>query len=109
MESLNEEKYKNLIQAFERLLSHPYSKIAKDFLMEYRKEVKSLSSQMQIPPLLVDDNGRHYMTARGMRKYCIAEVIVRGNGTGKVDINGKDILYFEFLQDRYIQSLLTRD
>lgn len=66
LESFDEQKYENLIQAFDRLLSHPYSKKVKDFIFEYRKEVKSVSSQMNIPPLLVDENGRPYMTARGL-------------------------------------------
>lgn len=30
----------------------------------------------------------------------MAHVTVRGNGTGLVDINGKDILYFDNIQDR---------
>ncbi|CAG2170520.1 unnamed protein product [Oppiella nova] len=100
LEAFNEKKYESLVDALERLVSHPYSKMAKDFIMEYRKEVKAVSSQIQIPPLMYDENDRPYMTAKGMRKYCIANVVVRGNGTGKVDINGQNLLYFEFMQDR---------
>lgn len=40
----------------------------------------------------------------GTRKHCYAYVTVRGNGTGKVNINGRDtILYFNNIQDRYGQ------
>ncbi|XP_054163122.1 28S ribosomal protein S9, mitochondrial-like [Oppia nitens] len=100
LEPLNESKYESLIQAMERLVSHPYSKMATEFIMEYRKEIKTLSSQMQIPELMYDENGRPFMTATGNRKYCVANVTVRGNGTGKVDINGQDITYFDFINDR---------
>ncbi|CAG2121956.1 unnamed protein product, partial [Medioppia subpectinata] len=100
LEYFTEKKYQSLIEALERLVIHPYSKAAKDFIMEFRKEVKAVSKQIQVPPLMLDHNARPYMTGKAMRKYCIAEVVVRGNGTGKVDINGKDLLYFEFMQDR---------
>lgn len=66
LESFDEQKYQNLILSFERLLSHPYSKLAKDFIQEYRKEIQSVSSQMQIPPLMTDENGRPYMKAKGL-------------------------------------------
>lgn len=102
-------------------MKHPYSKLAKDFILKYRKEIISAVELLEIPPLKHDENGRPYMNAVGMfwlcfalfahiclhcicilgsRKFCIAHVTVRGNGTGKVDINGKDILYFSSIQDR---------
>ena len=66
LEPFDEQRYESLIQAFERLLSHPYSKLAKDFIEEYRKEIQSVTSQMKIPPLMTDENGRPYMTAKGL-------------------------------------------
>src|ERR1700733_5901051 len=68
LETFNEKKYDSLIQALERLVSHPYSKAAKDFIMEYRKEVKAVSTQIQIPPLMYDENNRPYMTAKGLQR-----------------------------------------
>ena len=35
----------------------------------------------------------------------MAFVTVRGNGTGLVNINGKDILFFNNIQDRLVLSL----
>lgn len=100
LEKFDETKYRSLIEALDRLVSHPYSRRAQDFIMKFRKEVKEVSSQMEIPPLMYDQDGRPYMSARGKRRFCVADVTVRGNGTGKVDINGKDILFFECLQER---------
>ena len=36
----------------------------------------------------------------GLRKHCVADVTVWGNGTGKIDINGYDLLYFLDFQER---------
>lgn len=40
------------------------------------------------------------MMAKGRRKRAEAEVKVIGHGSGQIDINGKDILYFESRQER---------
>src|SRR6218665_3630419 len=100
LERVNDFRYAALISGLERLSEHPYSALSKDFIMKFRKPVKIASDLIDIAPLMHDKDKRPYMTARGMRKHCIAEVTVRGNGTGKVDINGQDILYFDDIQDR---------
>lgn len=46
------------------------------------------------------EDGIPYMKATGKRKTATAEVTVYGQGTGKFRVNGNDILYFEFPQDR---------
>ncbi len=66
LEKFDENKYQSLINAFDRLVSHPYSRRAENFIMKFRKEVKAVSAQMDIPPLMYDQNGRPYMTARGL-------------------------------------------
>ena len=100
LEKFDEKKYQFLIDSLNRLVDHPYSKQSEDFIMKYRKEIQQVTSQMKIPPLMYDEQGRAYQTAIGRRKFCVAYVTVRENGTGKVDINGKDITYFDFIQDR---------
>lgn len=50
--------------------------------------------------LLLDEAGRSYMKATGRRKTAHCEVTVMGQGTGRVDINGRDLLYFENKQER---------
>ncbi|KAI7693660.1 hypothetical protein SSS_09210 [Sarcoptes scabiei] len=100
VEKINEEKFEALLAALQRLADHPYSKLSKDFLMRFRKPIPKAIESMQIPSLKFDENDRPYIEAQGRRKHCLAFVTVRGNGTGLVSINGKDIRYFDFIKDR---------
>lgn len=100
LEKISEQRYEALVAALEHLGSHPYSKLSEDFLNGFRVPTVSAKELMTIAPLEHDEQGRPYMSAVGQRKYCVAYVTVRGNGTGKVDINGRDLLYFQFIQDR---------
>lgn len=117
LERITEAKYESFITALERLVEQPYSRMSRDFLMKFRKEILLASEIADIPPLKYDENNRPYMSALGLgdsfpgdcwlmfwllgrRKHCVAFVTVRGNGSGKIDINGRDILYFDTIQDR---------
>lgn len=100
LEKISEEQYNILKATLLRLSSHPYSFRCKDQIMKYRKELVDLGTQQIIPPLSTDENGRPFIEMTGTKKHCIAKVIVRGNGTGKITINGTDIFYFQILQDR---------
>ncbi|KAI1298714.1 28S ribosomal protein S9, mitochondrial [Halotydeus destructor] len=97
---LKESQYDYLIAALERLAEHPYSARMKEFFLKYRKELVSVTSQMEVLPLTYDESGRPSMTAEGLRKHCKAQVTVLGNGTGLVNINGKDLSYFEHMKER---------
>jgi len=101
MENITDEEYQYMIQTLERLASHPYSARIKDLFLRYRKKMVSVTEQMDVPPLTVDEKtGRPYAEAEGLRKHCSAKVRVWGNGTGKVKINGHDLSYFDFFIDR---------
>lgn len=100
LEKINEEQYNILKTTLLRLSSHPYSFRCKDQIMKFRKELVDLGTQQVIPPLSTDENGRPFIEMTGTKKHCIAKVIVRGNGTGKITINGTDIFHFPILQDR---------
>ncbi|KFM81103.1 28S ribosomal protein S9, mitochondrial, partial [Stegodyphus mimosarum] len=99
LETLTDAEYDFLVTTLTRLGSHPYSFRSKDIIWKFRKKFPDLADEI-IPELMTDENGRPYMEMIGNRKLCQAKVIVRGNGTGKVSINGTDIFYFERLQDR---------
>lgn len=100
LEKVTEEQYNILKTTLLRLSSHPYSFRCKDQIMKFRKELVDLGTQQIIPPLSTDENGRPFVAMTGTKKHCIAKVIVRGNGTGKITINGTDIFHFQVLQDR---------
>ncbi|RWS25972.1 28S ribosomal protein S9-like protein [Leptotrombidium deliense] len=101
LEDINQEEYNYLIRVFENILDHPYSTKVADFLKQYRKEKISVSSLVEIPPLMYTEDGRAYITAEGSRKYIKAKVTVWGNGTGKITINGcHNMLYFPHFKER---------
>lgn len=101
MEEVFEYEYDYMITALERLAKHPYSARAKDIFMKYRKPMVSVTSQIEVPPPTIDEQtGRMYAESEGVRKNCRALVRAYANGTGKVDINGKDLSYFDFFKER---------
>lgn len=102
LEKVETKRYEAFIAALERLSEHPYSKLSSAFIGKFRKHFKTAAEMMEILPLKLDEDGRPYMDAIGIRKHCIAQVTVRGHGTGLVNINGKDILYFSNIQDRFV-------
>lgn len=102
LEKVETKRYEAFIAALTRLSEHPYSKLSSAFINKFRKHFKTAAEMMEILPLKLDEDGRPYMDSIGIRKHCIAHVTVRGNGTGLVNINGKDILYFANIQDRFV-------
>lgn len=101
MEQVTQPEYDYMITTLERLAKHPYSARVKDLFMKYRRKMISVTSQIEVPPLTIDEaTGRPYVEAEGFRKHCVAKVKVWANGTGKVNINGKDLSYFDWLKER---------
>lgn len=100
VETLKDLQYEYLVKTLDRLAEHPYSSHAKEFIMLHRKPKIASVVQQEIPPLQYDETGRPYAKAQGARKYVRAEVTVWGNGTGKVNINGRGIEYFYEIRDR---------
>ncbi|RXG59855.1 28S ribosomal protein S9, mitochondrial [Armadillidium vulgare] len=100
LEKISDKLYEHLCLSFERLIDHPYSATVGDFIMQYREPVKISLYVEDIPELMYTEKGVPYMTATGLRKKSKAEVTVYGQGSGKFTVNGKDILYFDSIQDR---------
>ncbi|XP_045126982.1 28S ribosomal protein S9, mitochondrial-like [Portunus trituberculatus] len=100
LEELHNKHYVFFIQSMNRLLEHPYSSRAEDFIMRFRKVVLSRQSKEEIPKLLYTAEGVPYMTGSGKRKHAEATVTVYGRGSGKIEINEQDIRFFELIQDR---------
>lgn len=100
VEKLHDNDHAYFVSCLARLADHPYSARCQDFISKFRRKLAAQTTIMDIPPLLYDENGRPYMEANGRRKWANAAVTLRGNGTGKIDINGKDITYFKSIQSR---------
>jgi len=100
LEKLNDRDYSALVKTLDRLSQHPFAHKEKKFIMEHRSMLAVQTLAEDIPALLLDEAGRSYMKATGRRKTAHCEVTVMGQGTGRVDINGRDLLYFENKQER---------
>lgn len=100
LEKLRDEQYVFFIKSMSRLLDHPYSLRAKDFIMRFRKQISSTFKQKEIPKLMFTADGTPFMAAIGTRKSSRANVTVYGRGSGRFTVNGEDILYFRNIQDR---------
>lgn len=99
VESIQDRHYDFFIKSMNRLADHPYSYRVEEFILKFRKSISS-SSQQEIPKLLFTTEGVPYMNASGSRKTAKADVTVYGRGSGKITINGQDILYFKNPQER---------
>lgn len=130
IEDISDRNYFEYITTMDRLVAHPYSYRAKDFIMKNRRTLsfKENSDPVAIP--IVGEDGRSYVTIhsqylpaniydtyssafRGnkifthfptltgcIRKSAVAEVTTISPGTGKIEINGRDISFFKYDQPR---------
>ncbi|XP_066156810.1 small ribosomal subunit protein uS9m [Euwallacea fornicatus] len=101
VEPLLDKEHDSFVNLMERLLSLPYSYKYKDFILEYRKPLVNQSkSSITIKPQVGED-GREFVTVyECRRKRAIGNVTLKLPGTGCISINGKDINYFEGIQQR---------
>lgn len=102
VEKLRDEDHTYFISCLTRLASHSYSARVQDFILKFRRKLVAHATTMEIPPLSYDEAGRPYVEMEGKRKRSLAKVVVRGSGTGKVEINGQDITYFKVIQSREV-------
>lgn len=94
-ETLEQQQYKYLIVSLQRLIDHPLSSEASELINKFRKKLRAIVDLESNLPIQKDENGRPYVVVElSQRKTAIAKVIVRGEGTGKISINGEGILYF---------------
>lgn len=101
IEKLSDEKYEYFIKTLQKLMDHRMSKHAKDLIMEYSKLKKSKGTEQSLLPILHGKNGRPYVSVYPCkRKTAVAKVLVWGNGTGKITINGEDLSYFRDIHTR---------
>lgn len=65
VESLTDEQYDYFVRTMMRVMDHPYSLEAQEFLMRYRRSQVSNLAEQDIVPLSHDEEGNPYVEARG--------------------------------------------
>lgn len=96
IEALDESDYAYFIRCLEHLTKHPYSMRAKSFIEEYSNELPDQTINLSLPELLHDETtGQIYTDIVQRHEQQVVRIKTILNGTGKIDIDGSDILYFE--------------
>lgn len=92
VETITDIEYDNFVNAMNRLVNHPLSECAKEFLKEYSKPLISKLENDSIPTPQHDADGRQFVTIyECLRKTARGDVTVKFPGTGIVLVNGKDL------------------
>ncbi|XP_053673924.1 28S ribosomal protein S9, mitochondrial [Anopheles nili] len=92
VEMITNIEYDNFVNAMNRLLVHPLSERAKEFIYEYRKPLISKLENDTIPTPQHDADGRQYVTIyECLRKTARGDVTVKFPGTGIIEVNGQDL------------------
>ncbi|XP_058810213.1 small ribosomal subunit protein uS9m-like isoform X2 [Phymastichus coffea] len=101
LENMSDDNYEYIQATLDRLINHPYSHMVQNFVMKFRKKIKSHAESLIVPQLEIDENGRPYITVPDcMRKSARGSVTLRGKGTGKIIVNGIPVEnYFTRHQD----------
>ncbi|KAI1241676.1 hypothetical protein IHE44_0005162 [Lamprotornis superbus] len=93
--------YSRFIQLLQKLVALPCADIEEKYIQKFSKEVPVQLQKVVIEPLQYDERGVAFSTGEGKRKTARATAVVYDNGTGRITVNGIDILhYFPVLQDR---------
>ncbi|KAK2524203.1 Mrps9 [Columba livia] len=101
LEKLSDNDYSRFILLLEKLMTLPCGDTEEKYVQKFSKEVPVQLQKVVIEPLKYDERGVAFSTGEGGRKTARATAVVYDNGTGKITVNGIDILhYFPVLQDR---------
>ncbi|NXS27395.1 RT09 protein, partial [Pomatostomus ruficeps] len=101
LEKLSDDDYSRFIQLLQKLVTLPCADIEEKYIQKFSKELPVQLQKVVIEPLQYDERGVAFSTGEGKRKTASATAVVYDNGTGKITVNGTDILhYFPVLQDR---------
>ncbi|NXF66397.1 RT09 protein, partial [Ciccaba nigrolineata] len=101
LEKLSDDDYSRFIQLLQKLMTLPCGDIEEKYIQKFTKEVPVQLEKAVTEPLKYDERGVAFSTGEGTRKTSRATAVVYDNGTGKITVNGIDVLhYFPVLQDR---------
>ncbi|NXI39267.1 RT09 protein, partial [Galbula dea] len=101
LEKLSDDEYSRFLQLLQKLMTLPCGDIEEKFIQKFSKELPSQLQKEAVEPLKYDERGVAFSTGEGARKTARATATVYDNGSGKITVNGIDVLhYFPVLQDR---------
>ncbi|NXH22374.1 RT09 protein, partial [Bucco capensis] len=101
LEKLSDDDYSRFIQLLQKLVMLPCGDVEEKHIQKFSREVPAQLQKVVIEPLKYDERGVAFSTGEGARKTARATAVVYDSGTGKVTVNGADVLrYFPVLQDR---------
>ncbi|OXB80554.1 UNVERIFIED_CONTAM: hypothetical protein H355_014897 [Colinus virginianus] len=101
LEKLSDDDYSRFIRLLEKLMMLPCSDTEENYIRKFSKEIPVQLQKVSIEPLKYDEQGVAFSTGEGVRKTSKATAVVYDKGTGKITVNGIDVLhYFPVLQDR---------
>ncbi|OXB66590.1 hypothetical protein ASZ78_008210 [Callipepla squamata] len=101
LEKLSDDDYSRFIRLLEKLMTLPCSDTEENYIRKFSREIPVQLQKVSIEPLKYDEQGVAFSTGEGVRKTSKATAVVYDKGTGKITVNGIDVLhYFPVLQDR---------
>lgn len=104
IEGIDNAQHQYFIKCLEHLARHPYSNRVKDFLDQHSRELAGKTTTLMLPELKKDEStGAIYTELTGRHREHEMSVRTVLNGTGKIDIEGHDILYFK---DAYLRRAI---
>lgn len=96
LEKISDSDYQFLIESLNRLIEHPYSNRARDFIEQLTKNLPGQTLNIKLPELLKDEEtGRSYVEYLSKHREHRVNVKTIFNGSGVFNFEGNDILYFE--------------
>lgn len=65
IEDITDKQYENFVVMMDRLLAHPYSYKAEEFIMQYRQKHQLQHRERQVTEPKIGEDGRNYVTSYG--------------------------------------------
>lgn len=96
LERIDDSDYEYFIKCIKHLAAHPYSSRAQELIDRFSKELLGQSVNLELPELLKDEEtGQIYSDMIVQKRRHTLNVRTVLTGSGKIDIDGKDILFFD--------------
>lgn len=95
LESIRDDDRDYLIRSLTALINHPYSSRASQFIEDFTIQLTGQSINLDLPEIIKDENtGEIYTDIHDHKLDHWLRVKTVLNGSGKIDIDGHDILFF---------------
>lgn len=100
-EKITDVQYSEWVNTMDRIMNHKHFEKEIQFLRQYRVPLARTNITEEVPPVLLEPDGRKSVTVERMaKKRSRGDVTVRIPGTGEININGQTLEYFKMIQSR---------